>query len=76
LGLESVARRELVESHPSCPVEYADVLEQRTFSFIWDLDDRTWNDVVQPVIDGLRALPEPTRRRQVTFRRDLLVFER
>jgi ubiquinone/menaquinone biosynthesis C-methylase UbiE len=75
-GLTSVAYRELVETHLSAPSEYAEVLEKRTFSFIWDLDDRTWNDVVQPVIDGLRALPEPARRRQVTFRRDLLVFER
>jgi len=75
-GLERVAYRELVETFHQSPADYADVLEKRSFSFIWDLDDRTWSDVVQPVIDGLRALPEPTRAREVVFHRDLLVFEK
>jgi ubiquinone/menaquinone biosynthesis C-methylase UbiE len=75
-GLEVVIRREMVDEHPASPAEYADVVEQRTFSFLWDLDDETWGNVVQPVIDGLRALPEPNRPRGVVHRRDLLVFEK
>ena len=75
-GLERVVYRELEETFHQAPAEYADVLETRTFSFVWDLDDRTWNEVVQPVIEGLRALPDSARPREVVFRRDLLVFER
>jgi ubiquinone/menaquinone biosynthesis C-methylase UbiE len=75
-GLHAVAQRELDESHEATPTQFADVLEQRAFSFIWDLDDQTWADVVQPAIDGLRALPDPARPRPVVQRRDLLVFEK
>jgi SAM-dependent methyltransferase len=75
-GLELVTRRELVAEHWSAPAAYADVVEKRTFSFVWDLDDETWATVVQPAIDGLRALPEPTRPRRVVHHRDLLVFEK
>jgi SAM-dependent methyltransferase len=75
-GLERVAYRELEEHALSTPSEYADVLEKRTFSFMWDLDDRAFEDMVQPVIDGLRSLPDPTRPRDVVLRRDLLVFEK
>jgi ubiquinone/menaquinone biosynthesis C-methylase UbiE len=75
-GLEHLVHKELVETHASAPVEFADVIDKRSFSWIWDLDDKTWNESVQPVIDGLRALPDPTRSRRVTLRRDLLVFTR
>jgi len=75
-GLDVVTRRELKTEHWASPVEYADVVEQRTFSFLWDLDDRTWVEVVQPAIDGLRSLPDPTRPRRVVHRRDLLVFQK
>jgi SAM-dependent methyltransferase len=75
-GLTRIVVRELEETHPSSPAEYAGVLEKRTFSFIWDLDERRWNEIVQPIIDGLRALPDPTRLRSITWRRDLLIFER
>jgi len=76
VGLQQVAYRELEDTFHQAPAEYADVLEKRTFSFIWDLDDHTWDEVVQPVIDGLRALPDPARRREVVLHRDLLVFEK
>ena len=75
-GLDLVTRREMVDEHPASPNEYADVVEQRTFSFLWDVDDKTWTTVVQPVIDGLRTLPDPTRPRRVVHRRDLLVFQK
>jgi ubiquinone/menaquinone biosynthesis C-methylase UbiE len=74
-GLERICYRELEDRHQQAPGRYADVLEKRTFSFTWDLDERTWNDVVQPIIDGLRALPDTTRSRVVVRHRDLLVFE-
>jgi ubiquinone/menaquinone biosynthesis C-methylase UbiE len=75
-GLHTIAHRELNESHEATPAQFADVLERRVFSFLWDVDDQTWSDVVQPAIDGLRALPDPTRPRPVVQHRDLLAFEK
>jgi len=75
-GLELVTRRELEAEHWQAPADLADVIEKRTFSFVWDLDEGTWTNVVQPAIDGLRSLPEPTRLRRVVHHRDLLVFEK
>ena len=46
------------------PNERAAGIEARIWSSLWDLDDDTWASVVQPVIDDLRALPEPDRPRQ------------
>ncbi|MBV8296215.1 MAG: methyltransferase domain-containing protein [Acidimicrobiia bacterium] len=74
-GLRGIEHRQLEEVFQQKPAELADALEKRTFSFLWDLDEDTWTDVVQPAIDGLRCLPEPTRPRRVVHHRDLLVFE-
>jgi SAM-dependent methyltransferase len=46
------------------PTEVADRLEQRLYSYLWDMDAQTWDAVVQPAIDALRNLPEPDRPRQ------------
>jgi SAM-dependent methyltransferase len=57
------------------PEEVAAQLERREMSSLWDLDDETWGRVVQPVIDGLRALPNPTRPRHEVASHPLLIFE-
>ena len=75
-GLKTVAERQLKETYPERPVQMAEALEKRTYSFVWDLDDDTWHKMVQPVIDGLRALPDPDRPRQLVQYRDVLVFEK
>jgi ubiquinone/menaquinone biosynthesis C-methylase UbiE len=75
-GLELVTRREFEAQHWATPADFADVIENRTFSFVWDLDEETWANIVQPAIDSLRALPDPTRPRRVVHHRDLLVFEK
>ena len=41
------------------PNDRADAIEARNWSSLWDLDDQTWAEVIQPVIDDLRALPNP-----------------
>ena len=45
------------------PEDRAVSIERRDWSSLWDLDPNTWAEVVQPVIDELRALPEPERPR-------------
>jgi SAM-dependent methyltransferase len=58
------------------PNEAAAGIEQRLWSWLWDVDDATWSAVVVPAIERLRALPEPDRRRPDTGRMRLAVFER
>ncbi len=71
-----VDQRQLQETFEHSPADHADALEQRAASFLWDLDTATWAEVVQPVIDGLRGLLDPTRARRVVQYRDFLVFSR
>ncbi|MEV1287605.1 class I SAM-dependent methyltransferase [Micromonospora sp. NPDC049679] len=76
-GLTTVTTRTLtVGTRRQTPNELADAIAERIWSNLWRLDDATWQAVVVPVIDGLRALPEPDRPRlrPHTFR--LAVFER
>lgn len=58
------------------PNEAVASIEQRLWSFLWDLDDATWDAVVAPTIERLRALPDPDRPRPDTGRMRLAVFER
>jgi SAM-dependent methyltransferase len=52
--------------HETVPSAEADAIEQRIYSSLFDVDDATWERVVVPVVDALRALPDrdrPRRRR-------------
>lgn len=48
------------------PLEAASRIEQRTYSWLWDIDDDTWTRVVVPALDELRALPDPQTQRRVS----------
>jgi SAM-dependent methyltransferase len=61
---------------PTSPEEIAAQLERREMSSLWDLNAETWEEVVQPVIDGLRALPDPQRSRMTAASHPVLVLER
>lgn len=54
----------------------AQLLADRTWSWCWDLPGDVWAAEVQPVIDRLRALPEPDRPRPHWIERRVAVFER
>lgn len=49
-------------------------IEDRIWSFLWDLDERAWAETVQPAIAALRALPEADRPRDRTHRYRLAVY--
>ncbi len=49
-------------------------IEQRIYSSMFDIDDATWERVVEPVLTKLRALPDPDRMRQRRNRHPLLVW--
>lgn len=53
----------------------ADNLESRAWSWLWKLDDAVWACEVVPVIDALRALPDPDRPRRRWVEWRYLVLE-
>ncbi|MCB0995766.1 MAG: methyltransferase domain-containing protein [Acidimicrobiales bacterium] len=57
------------------PNQRAESLERGLWSGLWDLDDATWAEWVQPVIDDLRALPQPDRLRTCVHRHHISVYE-
>lgn len=56
------------------PAARAASIERRDWSTLWDMDDTTWAAVVQPVLDDLRALPEPDRARACVHRHRLSIY--
>lgn len=56
------------------PVARATSIERREWSTLWDLEETTWAEVVQPVLDDLRALPEPDRPRDCVHRHHLSIY--
>jgi SAM-dependent methyltransferase len=56
------------------PSDEADAIEQRIYSSLFDVDDNAWQRIVVPVIDALRALPEPDRPRRRRNRHPLLAW--
>lgn len=73
----------LVERARGVPQEFeqspngrADHIARRGSSILFDVDNTTWNDVVEPAIAAMRALPEPDRPRKATVSPLILVFEK
>ena len=66
-----VARTDYEQS----PNGLADQIQQRLYAPLWDLDDDTWLEVVDPLIRRVRAMPEPDRPRHRIGRHPVLVFE-
>jgi SAM-dependent methyltransferase len=62
------------KQYETTPTVEADAIENRVYSSLFDVDDETWRDVVIPVIDALRSLPDPDRPRQRHNRHPLLVW--
>jgi len=56
------------------PSEEIDNIDHRRYSSLFDVDDATWSDVVEPVLADLRALPDPTRPRRRRNRHPLFVW--
>lgn len=41
------------------PAEVARRIERRTYSYLWDISDERWRELVVPAIEALRAMPDP-----------------
>jgi SAM-dependent methyltransferase len=76
-GLRPVESRELQIGEVSMsPNVLADNIEQRIWSQLWHVDGVVWSQVVVPVIDRLRALPDPDEPRERPMFVHLSVFDR
>ena len=51
-----------------------ELIEKRSYSPLFDIDDEQWRTVVEPVLDRLRALPDPEAPRLRKSRNPLLVW--
>ncbi len=55
--------------------QQVELIEQRSYSSLFDLDDDAWREHVEPVLTALRAMPDPDRMRPRRNRHPLLVWE-
>ena len=62
------------DEFPSSVTDQIEGIEHRIYSSMFDVDDATWSAVVEPVLEQLRALPDPDRPRQRRNRHPLLVW--
>lgn len=75
-GLRHVERLDTeVQRFDETPSAVADRIEGRGYGILLDVADDDWQRVVVPVIEALRALPDPDTPRQRATRNDVLVFE-
>ncbi len=56
--------------------EQIDLIERRMYSSLFDVDDATWDAVVEPVLRRLRGLPDVAAPRRRTNRHPLIVWRR
>ena len=63
-------------ARPRTPGQTADSLEQRTWSWLWDIPADAWAAEVVPVIEALRRDPEPDRTGSQQLAHLLVVWER
>jgi SAM-dependent methyltransferase len=61
-GFEFVARVD-EPGRPVTPRSEADLIETRSQSWTWSIDDETWAGVVEPTLARIRALPDQDRVR-------------
>ena len=73
-GLRVITAGAVALEFQQSPDEQAQLIEERQYAPLWNLDDDRWRTVVQPVIDGLRALPSPATPRARLLRQPCRVF--
>jgi len=75
-GFTTVTVTQREERFDTSPAEAAKPIEERAFSFLWEIDDKSWADIAQPALERLRALPDQDRKREIIRYQPLLVFSR
>jgi len=73
-GCTLIGRETLTGSSLISPEAIAARLEQRIWSWTWDVPEDVWAAEAEPVIARLRAMPDPDEPRQRSRERSLLVL--
>jgi SAM-dependent methyltransferase len=73
-GLAVVHEQQLRHDVPSAPADYARSLQERLWSWTWDVDSETWDELVAPVITELRTMPHADQARSTSHSRSLVVL--
>ena len=73
-GLAVVHEQQLRHDLPSTPADYARSLQERLWSWTWDIDSGTWEELVVPVISQLRAMPHADQARSTSHSRSLFIL--
>lgn len=58
------------------PSDAAAGIERRDFTALWDIDVEQWRSDVEPALQALRALPEPSRPRERRAIHEIIVLEK
>jgi SAM-dependent methyltransferase len=58
------------------PDEIARNIEERVFSILWDVDEDRWRRHVEPVLEEVRAMPDPERTIERPLPFNVVVLER
>jgi SAM-dependent methyltransferase len=74
-GLALVMEDQVRVTYDTTPNQAADAIEGGLYSTTWGIDASTFDRVVRPVLDELRALPEPDRTRERHGIHPVVVFE-
>lgn len=76
-GLRPAGRaRFRVGPRPFSPEELAARIADRSYSILWEISEQVWQAAVLPLLERIRALPEPTRHRAAGDEYDVLIFNR
>ena len=73
-GLAVVHEEQLHHDMPMASADFGRSLQDRLWSWTWDVDNDTWAALVAPIITELRALPQADEPRSISHSRTLLVF--
>lgn len=76
LGFELVGRDVAAGRFEASPASAAQELIDRQFSYLWNLDDTAFAAEVTPVVEQLRALPEPDRIRARYSEHRVVIFDK
>ncbi|MEV0720021.1 class I SAM-dependent methyltransferase [Asanoa sp. NPDC050611] len=58
------------------PNQLAEIIENRVWSNLWNVDGAVWADTVMPIVQSLRELPDPDDPRDRRLAFQLSVFEK
>lgn len=68
-------REGAAQEFEQAPSEVVAAVRQRSFSYLWDVDEDRWQQLVIPAIDALQALPDPDRPRRRRNVQSVIVLE-